>query len=259
MNSIMKTGLAVILFSMGIIGNIFAKNLQQESHNFVMKKMQEEIKRGVMLQKSLSFIHVRYMEYETSPLFTLEHINKDFIRNIHFQNTSDNFSETSQILAQFKDIDVFINRDIWNELEMYGDDEIRREQHINAYISMGEILLKNARSMGKTFEASVAFLQSEVSRLKKERQEYVKNYQLAVQNWDSENIKERENNIISVSQEYTLREIAYIKFSEYNKRMQYYSQEIEKTVFAVQENKDALVKNVKVKLESGKYIKAIQQ
>lgn len=224
----------------------------QESFIFLTEKINTQLDRNSMLSRSLSYLYIQSDPEYLSELFFLEQKNKSYI--LDKINTTKTFSEISQNISFFTDIDTYINTDIWGVL----DTSYNRTETTDEYIALGDILLKSSDSRIESFSAQGKGLKKEISIVQKKVSQLKKEYKKSLYGWDSEKIESFESQIVENSQFLLERELQYEKIQAYNKRISQSRKNLYNRLTGAKENRDALIKNVRVQGDSGKFIEAIE-
>lgn len=223
-----------------------------ESINYLLDKVNIEIDRNSLLDRSLFYLYKKESPEYISEIFMLESKNKQFLFDKIF--TTQTFTETSQNISFLKDIETYTQTDIWAVLELSEN----REKTTDEYIALGEILLESTNSQIESFSAQEKGLKQKVSSLKKKISQLKKEYKKKLTTWESGPIENLESQIKEVSRELIEKEMNYEKIKIYKKRLISSEKKLKNRLTGAKENRDALIKNVKVKGESGKFIEAIE-
>ncbi len=162
-------------------------------------------------------------------------------------------------MAKIKDVHIFASRDIVSELDIVGEEYAERESHIEKYLALGEILQKSSTQYEHFFRNSIKELKSDISSLQKRKKILVKNYKNSINSKNVREAVEIEKEIFEISENLSKKELKNIEYSIYLDQLKKEGDTLGKKIKAVKENKNALIKNVKIKQESGKYINIIEK
>ncbi len=266
----MKLFLFYGILLLALCGKMFAfasENITEDasihlnSHVYLMNTSKKVLDQNLILTRSL-----RYMYSKNTPIlesysdvYSLEEVNKSFILNTIKNNDNNRFSDPVKYMAKLKDVEVFAERDIVEELNIIGEEYSKREQHINEYLGLGDFLKKSSNDDIKYLKSFSESLDGEVSELQNKRKTLFKEYELSLKNKNIKQIDIIETNIQKVSEELTPKEVKKVAYKFLLNRFSDVDSIILKRTNAVSENKDALIKNVKIKLQSGKYINIIEE
>jgi len=231
------------------------------SHEYLMDTSRQTLERSLILKKSLQYMYLKNKKSEGlyPDLYLLEKENKDFIFNALEKSRSTDFSRPAQYMAKLRDLETFANRDIVAELDTIGEDYKKREDYINEYIALGDILEKTSSDDAVYFESFFKSVKAEVSDLQNQKKTLLKEYEVLVKNKNIQEVEKIKKEVIEVSKKLAPKELQVITYGVFAKKVPEVSKNLEKRLNAVKENKDALIKNVKIKLESGKYINIIEK
>jgi len=204
-------------------------------------------------------MYAKNIDVSDMDLYALEKNNKSFASSIVKQGDVESFSYLAQDMAKLRDIKTFIERDIVSELDLIGENYEKREVHIDSYLRLGELLQKTSEGSIASFKGVTKSLKSEVSALRNQKKQLFKGYENSIKEKNIKKSKELEEKIVKNSEKLTPKELKNISFSVLLNDLIPQNIALKKRINAVQENKDALIKNVKIKLESGKYINIIEK
>lgn len=153
-----------------------------------------------------------------------------------------------------KDADFFVRLDVWEYLKGFEN----RERGTNQYIEWGKSLLlaieKNNTQKTAQIEEINAKIDEEEELLSIASKKYTESI---IAGNESQSIVLKEEKA-QHSRTISLLESTAEELSKRNKTIQAYTKTIQQKVQGAEENKDALIKNVRVKSPSGSYINAIE-
>jgi len=235
------------------------ENIHLDSHNFLINKSEIIVNRNMVLFRSVRYMYAKNAPIPDSDLYLLEKENKDFTFNAIEKSNGENFSRSAQYMAKIRDIETFASRNIVAELDIIGEDYEKRENYIKDYLELGVILKKGSNNYAQYFSATAKSLKSEILNLRNQQKKMLKSYEISVKNKNIKNSEKIEQDILEIAAEITPKELAKIRYSVFLKQISKSNSILEKRINAVIENKDALIKDVKIKLESGKYINIIEK
>lgn len=241
----------IVLFSFSLLFPSFSRAYQLESFQFVIEKTKETVKRNSMLESSISFIKTQQEKEFLSNEFTMEQRTKDYLLQQWMIPSSEKNGED---ISFFSDISSYLEMDIWGVLEKSSD----RMKTTDEYIAKGEILHSSLLKQHETFSAQVKGLNISISALKKEVSAHRKEYKNYLQGWNAEKINESKALILEKSNLLLDNQLEVERLNAYLKRLKNSDTLLQQKLQGAQENRDALIKNVRVQSESGKFIEAIE-
>ena len=250
--------------SLGVWGEVNAQNsvnLQESSHVFLIRESQKILDRNFLLFHSLRYLYAKnfFASNLYSDVYFLEEKNRLFMEKTLELEQNKNFSRVLQYMGALRDFETFAKRDIIKELEIVGDDYKKREDYISHYIHLGTILKKSSQDFLLYFSATNKTLSAEISDLRSQRKALLKSYEQLITDGNGKKSEEVGKQIRDISLQLGEKELAQIRYKIFLKKDKRDNTIITEKVNAVLENKDALIKNVKVKRKSGEYIKIIEE
>lgn len=242
-----------------IVGNIcvYAEDLKAgtDGYIFLKEKISSQYRAENMINQTKNFAAYRSTLFLNTDLYTMGTQNKIFLID-HIQDTYEQTDE-SALLEQKNSLSRMKEVDIWNYLEKKED----RKKALDHYISLGEQTLQiNTRESG-FLTSKISQLKTRIKEKKKEISVLEKSFKnaLASKNPDATIVSKLQNDIIEKTTTLSELETEYQKNIAINGE---YSKEViafRNKINALKENYDAVVKNVRVKEASGKFIDVIIQ
>ncbi|HID91517.1 TPA: hypothetical protein EYP45_00140 [Candidatus Peregrinibacteria bacterium] len=229
------------------------------SHVFLMNTSQTIVDQNFLMLQSLRYMYAKNIPISETDVYLLEKNNRDFIFNTLDLEKNKKYSRSGQYMGKLRDIEVFAKRNLVKELNIIGDDYKLRENHINEYILLGEVLSDSGTEYFTYFSNTEKLLKAEIKELRNQKKQLFDSYKQFIKNKNLIKSEETGKKINTLSKNLVPKELAEIRYTIFLKDIQKNNIIVKKNMNAILENKDALIKNVTIKLKSGEYIKIIEK
>ena len=236
---------------LGMIFFCIPPALASSEKNFLFLKNQvnQEINLTELGLKNKNFLEFKAFEYEDSQIFQLGLINKTVLTDIldsekQYSSYANAIENTTKNFAQI---------DIWEYLAMQEKTETR-EKAMEEYLFLANDSLQKGETRQKFLENFLNTLKTKISRQQDRVNELEKNFPAVLESQDENALVQKKAELLK---ENKVLKTMQIEFSE--KKYQYNTispsvKTLKNKIQAIEENKDALIKNVKTKKSSGEFI-----
>lgn len=246
----------------------FSTSYANAGENFLFLKAQveKEMNLSQLGQNNKKFLTFKAFEYEESKIFWLGALNKKFLtEQLDAQKNYSSYENAiGNSVHDLAEIDIWdylaigsVEDDKKGAVSRYGKEVVRRENRLEEYLFLAKNAEKNGTSHAENIENSLQKLKTEISYQSDIVENLERNFQKILESQDENLLVKAKYDLVQESK--TLKQLQ-IEYSE--KKYQYYSivpslKNLKNKIQAIEENRDALVKNVKTKKYSGEYIKAV--
>ncbi len=236
------------LFFSGIFsGSVFAN----AGNDFVMlKKMAtQEIRLsqlGIINQELLIF---KTFEYENTALLQLGAINQQALI-LTLENSRNFSSENEDTNTLF-----FAELDIWKYLESFDD----RSRGLDEYLFLAKSAQESSQKKQKFLENYLSSLQDKISDQKDMVEQAEKNFSQKFPSQNRVNIEAAKSEVVTQTAILTRMRADYAQKEYEYKHLSPSLHTLSQKIIAIEENRDALIFNVKTPENSGKFIGVIEQ
>jgi hypothetical protein len=207
---------------------------------------------STMLLRSVRYSESLSLPIYKSNIFVLQVIQSKFIKQ-KFVFTKLMISKHENFIF-IQEIEKFLRIDIWNKLENSND----RSTTVEKYIQEGEFLSSRVNEKVRSLSNQENFLKTDIKKHNNNRKIIFKKYVNLLGGWDPRELNNLKKELIEIDNIITRKNLDYQSVKIYLKRLRNSIDNLNKKVLGAKDNKDALIKNVKVKKSSGQYINVIE-
>ena len=238
-------------FFLGIIffSSSFTFASAGETFLYLKSQVEQEINLSHLGLKNKKFLTFKAFEYEESEIFYLGSINKKILTKMidEEKNYSSYENAIENTTRNFSQIDI------WDYLAM-KEKTSSREEGLEEYLFLAKDSLSQGVKHQKFLESSLDSLEKQISAQKKKVKNLEENFLDIVKNQDENAVIKAKAEIVDENKMLKKMQLAFTE-----KKYQYKSispdiKTLRNKIQAIEENRDALVKNVKTKKSSGEFI-----
>lgn len=207
---------------------------------------------STMLLRSVRYSKSLSLPIYESKIFVLQGIQNKFLKEKFIFTKLMSSKHENFIFIQ--EIEKFLRIDIWNRLEHSKS----RSSAVENYIKEGDLLLLKVSEKVRSLSNQEKVLKSDIKTHEKEKKLILKEYVSLLEGWDPRKLNELKKSLIELDNIIVRKNLDYQSVKIYLKRLKSSMDVLNKKVIGAKDNKDALIKNVKVKKSSGQYIDVIE-
>ncbi len=240
------------IFSLPSLADLSGDSMTKTAFEYLLSKNTSDYEISHLLSNTLS-LNIRISKgSEDIPVAQyLFEQNRVFLLNKKDSTPATVFSNDIKIV---QDAAYYTSLDVWEFLDGFAD----REKGVHQYIDWGKTLLHAIDQNDIQKDEQVTELKSQISGHNKSLKERSAAYSKAVESGDAVAMETLKSQKAEIAHTISLLESQLEEVNKRTKSITSYQKTIKNLVQGAEENRDALIKNVKVKSPSGSYIKAIE-
>lgn len=241
------------IFSIPSFADIQEEMMGKTSFEYLLQKNNILLTQNQLLLTGMHYAVLLSLPQQEDPTtHFLMSQNRSFLTAKNDSIPSVYFSDDVKIL---RDAEFFVRLDVWAYLDTFTD----RERGTAQYISWGKSLLQAIENANIQKDTRLDTINAEISAQKKLLSTASSSYSSAVSSGDSITIDKYKQAKAEIARQISLLESTKEELSKQTKSVNSYQKTIQQRVLGAEENKDALIKNVKIKIPSAEYINAVQE